>query len=79
MASFDGVYVGPIGLDEVDTVLDQVRRGEPPLPDKQLARRASTDPDANSREWERTVEPQRAVALGQAAVPSLPPEETTFG
>jgi hypothetical protein len=51
MASFDGVYVGPIELDEVETVLEQVRAGEPPLPDKQLARRPSTDPEANTREF----------------------------
>jgi NADH-quinone oxidoreductase subunit E len=79
MASFDGVYVGPIELDEVDTVLEQVRTGEPPLPDKQLARRPSTDPEANSREFPRPAEAQHAVALGTASQPTLPPEETTFG
>ena len=79
MASFDGVYVGPIAIDEVDTVLDQVRRGEPPLPDKQMARRMSTDPNANSQEFARPAEAQRAVALGTASQPTLPPEETTFG
>ena len=62
MASFDGVYVGPIELDEVRTLLDQVRNGEPPLPDKQMARRMSTDPRANSRDFPRPAEPQRAVA-----------------
>jgi NADH-quinone oxidoreductase subunit E len=79
MASFDGVYVGPIALDEVDTVLDQVRQGEPPLPDKQMARRMSTDPNANTREFARPVEAQRAVALGQASQPLLPADETIFG
>jgi len=44
MASVDGAYVGPIAIDEVPTLLDQVRRGEQPLPDKQLARRRSVDP-----------------------------------
>jgi hypothetical protein len=79
MASFDGVYVGPIELDEVETVLDQVRSGEPPLPDKQLARRMSTDPDANSREFPRPQQAQRAVALGIASQPILPADETVFG
>ncbi len=40
MASVDGVYVGPIALDEVPTLVAQVRAGSPPLPDKQLRRRA---------------------------------------
>ena len=79
MASFDGVYVGPIEVDEVETVLDQVRNGEPPLPDKQLARRMSTDPDANTREFPRPEVAQRATALGAASQPTLPSDETIFG
>jgi NADH-quinone oxidoreductase subunit E len=47
MASINGQYVGPITLDEVPTVIQQVRDGEEPLPDKQLARRRSVDPGAN--------------------------------
>jgi NADH-quinone oxidoreductase subunit E len=46
MASVDGVYVGPIALDEVPELVDQIRAGEPPLPAKQLSRRASVDPNA---------------------------------
>jgi len=46
MASIDGDYVGPIGLDEVPGVLEAVRRGEEPLPDRQLKRRRSVDPNA---------------------------------
>ncbi len=46
MASVDGVYVGPIALDEVPTLVQQVRDGSPPLPDKQLRLRKSTDPGA---------------------------------
>src|SRR5207302_475856 len=53
MAAVDGVYVGPIELDEVPELLRQVRAGEPPLPDKQLARRMSADPQANTREFPR--------------------------
>jgi len=44
MASVDGVYVGPIALDEVDDLVAQVRAGEPPLPAKQLAVRAVAEP-----------------------------------
>ena len=44
MASVDGVYVGPIALDEVPTLLAQVREGAPVLPDKQLTRRAVAEP-----------------------------------
>jgi NADH:ubiquinone oxidoreductase subunit E len=39
MASVDGTYVGPIELDEVDELFDDVRNGRPPLPRKQLANR----------------------------------------
>ena len=46
MASVDGVYVGPIDLDEVPELVDQIRAGQPPLPAKQLSRRASVDPNA---------------------------------
>jgi NADH-quinone oxidoreductase subunit E len=46
MASIDGDYVGPIAIDEVPAVLDAVRRGEEPLPDRQLKRRKSVDPNA---------------------------------
>jgi len=46
MASIDGDYVGPIALDEVAGVLEAVRRGEEPLPDRQLKRRRSVDPNA---------------------------------
>jgi NADH-quinone oxidoreductase subunit E len=48
MASIDGNYVGPIQPDEVPGVLDAVRRGEEPLPDRQLTRLKSADPRAAS-------------------------------
>jgi NADH-quinone oxidoreductase subunit E len=44
MASVNGEYVGPIALDEVPTLVQQVRDGTDPLPDKQLRRRPSVDP-----------------------------------
>jgi NADH-quinone oxidoreductase subunit E len=46
MASIDGQYVGPIAIDEVPTVVAQIRDGQEPLPDKQMSRRKSVDPKA---------------------------------
>jgi NADH-quinone oxidoreductase subunit E len=48
MASIDGNYVGPIALDEVPNVIEAVRRGEEPLPERQLKNRKSVDPNATS-------------------------------
>ena len=39
MASVNGVYVGPIGLDEVPDLVAQARAGDEVLPDKQLRKR----------------------------------------
>jgi NADH-quinone oxidoreductase subunit E len=46
MASINGSYVGPIAIDEVPEVLEAVRRGEEPLPERQLLRRRCVDPNA---------------------------------
>jgi NADH:ubiquinone oxidoreductase subunit E len=46
MASINGQYVGPITLEEVPALVEQVRAGEEPLPDKQLSRRKCVDPRA---------------------------------
>jgi len=48
MASIDGQYVGPIALDEVPGVLQDVVEGREPLPERQLSRRRSVDPGANA-------------------------------
>jgi NADH:ubiquinone oxidoreductase subunit E len=48
MASVNDVYVGPVTLDDVPTLVGQIREGLPPLPNKQLRRRRSTDPGAAS-------------------------------
>ena len=61
MASVDGVYVGPLSVDDVPQLLDDARAGRPVLPDKQLATRLVADPHANSQEF-----PQHAVAGGQS-------------
>jgi len=44
MASIDGIYVGPIDLDEVPQLVDDVRAGRAPLPAKQLQGRRTADP-----------------------------------
>jgi NADH-quinone oxidoreductase subunit E len=51
MASVDGVYVGPLSLEDVPQLLEDARTGRPVLPEKQLARRLVADPHANSREF----------------------------
>jgi NADH-quinone oxidoreductase subunit E len=48
MASINGSYVGPIAIDEVPDVLEAVRRGEEPLPERQLSRRRCVDPNATT-------------------------------
>jgi NADH:ubiquinone oxidoreductase subunit E len=48
MVSIDGNYLGPVRPDEVPEVLEAVRRGEEPLPDRQLKRLKSADPRAAS-------------------------------
>lgn len=47
MASVNGQFVGPIELDEVPELIQQIQEGTEPLPAKQLARRRSVDPEAN--------------------------------
>ncbi len=51
MASVDGVYVGPLTLDDVPKLLNDVRAGRAVLPEKQLARRLVADPHANSERF----------------------------
>lgn len=51
MASVDGVYVGPLSLSDVPSLLDDVRSGKPVLPEKQLSRMHVADPKANSRQY----------------------------
>ena len=47
MVSIDGNYVGPVEIDEVPTVVQQIRDGVEVLADKQLKRRKSVDPNAS--------------------------------
>jgi len=76
MASVDGVYVGPITLDEVPKLVEQIREGLPPLPGKQLRLRKSTDPGA-ARATTGTADPGVARATAGAADPLSP--TTSYG
>jgi NADH:ubiquinone oxidoreductase subunit E len=51
MASVDGVYVGPLSIEDVPRLLEDARAGRPVLADKQLAPRLVADRQANSREF----------------------------
>jgi NADH-quinone oxidoreductase subunit E len=51
MASVDGVYVGPLSIEDVPRLLDDARSGRQVLPDKQLATRLVADPHANSEQF----------------------------
>jgi NADH:ubiquinone oxidoreductase subunit E len=51
MASVDGVYVGPLTVQDIPKLLQDVSDGRTVLPEKQLATRLVADPHANSREF----------------------------
>ncbi|HEV2061605.1 MAG TPA: NAD(P)H-dependent oxidoreductase subunit E [Solirubrobacteraceae bacterium] len=72
MASVDGVYVGPLDLDDVPALLDDLAHERPPLPDKQLRRRFSTDPGANSERFEPGPGNQPIRAAGVGGTPKAP-------
>jgi NADH-quinone oxidoreductase subunit E len=73
MASVDGVYVGPIELDEVPELVEDIRAGRPPLPAKQLARRASVDPNAGNPGPPTSAGPQMP---GDQRGPTAPIEQS---
>jgi hypothetical protein len=45
------VFVGPLTLDDVPRLLDDVRAGHSVLPDKQLSTRKVADPHANTHDF----------------------------
>jgi NADH:ubiquinone oxidoreductase subunit E len=65
MVSVDGVYVGPLEPGDAPRLLDDARTGREVMPEKQLARRPTADPRANTREW----------ADGDRPGPTSPPED----
>ena len=72
MASVNGVYVGPLELDDVPRLLEDLRNDRPPLADKQLRRRPSADPGANTREFQRGPEDEPVRAAGTPGAPQPP-------
>lgn len=48
MASVDGVYVGPLSIEDAPRLLEDVRAGREVLPEKQLIKRACADPGATA-------------------------------
>jgi NADH-quinone oxidoreductase subunit E len=48
MASVAGVYVGPLTIEDVPRLLEDVRAGRDVLPDKQLVRKVCADPEAGA-------------------------------
>jgi NADH:ubiquinone oxidoreductase subunit E len=72
MASVDGVYVGPLTEDDVPRLLDDLAAGRPPLGDKQLRRRFSADPNANTQEFRPGPGNEPIVAAGTGGTPKPP-------
>jgi NADH-quinone oxidoreductase subunit E len=62
MASVNSVYVGPLKLDDCEVLIEQLRNGEEPLPEKQLARH----PVAKTW-WARGDHPEGEPAGGSGA------------
>jgi NADH-quinone oxidoreductase subunit E len=83
MASVDGVFVGPLTLEDIPQLLEDTRAGRPVLPDKQLSRRLVADPNANSREFPahpiETGSPTDASGGGVSPTDGPPAAESTGG
>ncbi len=75
MASVDGVFVGPLTLEDIPQLLDDTRTGRPVLPEKQLSTRLVADPNANSREFPAHA----AEGAGPHHSPPVPPVGGTMG
>ncbi|HEX3392867.1 MAG TPA: NAD(P)H-dependent oxidoreductase subunit E [Solirubrobacteraceae bacterium] len=48
MASVDGVYIGPLSIEDVPQLLDDLRSDRPVLPEKQLSKRMCADGEATA-------------------------------
>ncbi len=62
MVSVDGTYIGPMTVDEGDELVDALREGRVPLPDKHIAKR----PIAETL-WAQPGAPQGEPAGGESA------------
>ncbi len=72
MISIDGLYVGPVDVDEVSQVLETVatQGGPAVFPDRQINNRASVDPGAGDRPTHGSAGPQSVIAESSSAKPS---------
>jgi len=80
MASVNGIYVGPIAIDEVPKLVEQIRAGVPPLPNKQLHLRKSTH--VTSPEGSELVRPEGRNTSSARELPPSPtpdPSSTSYG
>jgi NADH-quinone oxidoreductase subunit E len=75
MASVDGVYVGPLSVEDVPALLEDVRTGRPVLPEKQLARKRVADPHANTQEFP-LHEAEHTARAGTAEAVRTPRQDT---
>jgi len=73
MASVNGMYVGPIGPGEVSELVDQLRAGADPLPDRQLRRAPTAE-----RRWAGDIAGPDVASRAPSDAP-LPPEPAAFG
>jgi NADH-quinone oxidoreductase subunit E len=83
MASIDGVFVGPIEDGEIAELAQQVRDGADPLPAKQLLKRPSADPHANTQRPDQAgtdvAQTQSELERPASGSSPQPPEPSSFG
>jgi NADH:ubiquinone oxidoreductase subunit E len=72
MLSADGVYVGPVDLDDVPELVEQIKGGKPVLPAKQIAVRPTVDPNAGMPGAPTSAGPEMA---GDQLGPTAPLEQ----
>jgi NADH-quinone oxidoreductase subunit E len=83
MVSVDGVFVGPVEDGEVADLARQIVAGEDPLPAKQLIKRPSADPNANTQQWDRPgtdfAQVESEIERPAPGSDPLPTEPSSFG
>jgi NADH-quinone oxidoreductase subunit E len=57
MASVNGEYIGPLGPDDAQRILEDLRAGRPVLPEKQIRYRRSVDPGVLAEDPPETTPP----------------------
>ena len=66
MASVDGIYVGPLLVEDTQTIVEDLRAGRAVLEHKQLRLRRSADTEANTESFERDAPPPFTAREGGA-------------